>query len=54
MEHARRFNEQLGLECRDKAIEELTAKGVTFPVGIDYYIIMIMVTVSKRVQSLSQ
>ena len=37
-EHARRFNEQLGLECRDKAIEELTAKGVTFPVGIDYYI----------------
>ena len=22
-EHARRFNEQLGLECRDKAIEEL-------------------------------
>ena len=37
-EHARRFNEQLGLEYRDKAIEELTAKGVTFPVGIDYYI----------------
>ena len=37
-ETPRRFNEQLGLEYRDKAIEELTAKGVTFPVGIDYYI----------------
>lgn len=37
-ENPRRFNEKLGLEYRDKAIKELTAKGVTFPVGIDYYI----------------
>ena len=34
----RRFDEAKGLEYRDKAKEELTAKGVTFPVVIDYYI----------------
>ena len=34
----RRFNEQLALQYKEQAMEELTAKGVTFPVQMDYYI----------------
>ncbi len=34
----RRFDEAKGIEYRDKAKEELTAKGVTFPIQMDYYI----------------
>lgn len=34
----RRFNEELALQYKEQAIEELSAKGVTFPVEIDYYI----------------
>ena len=33
-----RVNPELAAEYKAKAIEELTAKGVTFPVTIDYYI----------------
>jgi len=34
----RRLDTAKAAEFRDKAIEELTAKGVTFPVEVDYYI----------------
>lgn len=34
----RRFDEAKALDYKAKAIEELTAKGVTFPVSIDYYL----------------
>lgn len=33
-----RLNSELGEQYKQQAIEELTALGVTFPVGIDYYI----------------
>ena len=33
-----RYNPELAAEYKAKAIEELTAKGVTFPIVIDYYI----------------
>ena len=33
-----RYNPELAAEYKAKAIEELTAKGVTFPVTVDYYI----------------
>ena len=33
-----RANKELAAEYKAKAIEELTAKGVTFPVTVDYYI----------------
>ena len=33
-----RVNKELAAEYKAKAIEELTAKGVTFPVTVDYYI----------------
>ena len=33
-----RVNADLAAECKAAAIEELTAKGVTFPVTVDYYI----------------
>ena len=33
-----RYNAELAAEYKAKAIEELTAKGVTFPVTVDYYI----------------
>ena len=33
-----RVNAELAAECKAKAIEELTEKGVTFPVTVDYYI----------------
>ena len=37
-ENSRRFNEKLALEYRDKAIEELTAQGVTFPIEVNAWI----------------
>lgn len=36
---SQRLDTTKAAEYRDKAIEELTAKGVTFPVEIDYYIL---------------
>ena len=37
-ENYARLNKELAAECKAKAMEELTAKGVTFPVEVDYYI----------------
>jgi len=34
-----RYDPEKAAEYRDKAIEELTAKGVTFPVQMDYYVV---------------
>ncbi len=37
-ETPRRYDPDLAAECKAKAMEELEAEGVTFPVQIDYYI----------------
>ena len=34
-----RLDEEKAQQCKEQAIEELTALGVTFPIGVDYYIL---------------